>query len=427
MNVPPLYGTMLISFMPPGAAEWRNKMNVKDCVAMILAGGQGSRLGALTKNVAKPAVPFGGKYRIIDFPLSNCVHSGIDTVGVLTQYQPLELNTYIGNGSPWDLDRNHGGVYVLPPYQSAKTGEWYKGTANAIYQNISFLERFNPENVLILSGDHIYKMHYGEMLDVHEKSGAAVTIAVMPVPWEEASRFGIMNVDETGAITEFEEKPANPKSNLASMGIYIFDYKVLKKYLEDDERNPESANDFGKNIIPEMLKNKEKMVTYRFEGYWKDVGTVQSLWEANMDLIDTPPKFEINDNKWSIYSRNTALAPQYAGRNAKIINSTVTQGCMVYGEVAHSVIFSNVEIGDGTKVTDSVIMPDVKIGKNVIINKAVIGTGAVIEDGAVIGMNEDPDSKFISGMCAQGIVLIESGAVIESGADIPKGSMIETN
>ena len=402
-------------------------MNVKDCVAMILAGGQGSRLGALTKNVAKPAVPFGGKYRIIDFPLSNCVHSGIDTVGVLTQYQPLELNTYIGNGSPWDLDRNHGGVYVLPPYQSAKTGEWYKGTANAIYQNISFLERFNPKNVLILSGDHIYKMHYGEMLDVHEKSGAAVTIAVMPVPWEEAGRFGIMNVDETGAITEFEEKPANPKSNLASMGIYIFDYKVLKKYLEDDERNPESANDFGKNIIPEMLKNEEKMVTYRFEGYWKDVGTVQSLWEANMDLIDTPPKFEINDNKWSIYSRNTALAPQYTGRNAKIINSTVTQGCMVYGEVTHSVIFSNVEIGEGTKVTDSVIMPDVKIGRNVIINKAVIGTGAVIEDGAVVGVNEDPDSKLISGMCAQGIVLIESGAVIENGADIPKGSMVETN
>ena len=281
----------------------------KDCVAMILAGGQGSRLGALTKNVAKPAVPFGGKYRIIDFPLSNCVHSGINTVGVLTQYQPLELNRYIGNGNPWDLDRSHGGVYVLPPYQSAKAGEWYKGTANAIYQNLSFLESFKPENVLILSGDHIYKMHYGEMLKAHKESGAAVTIAVMPVPWEEASRFGIMNVDEEGTITDFEEKPAEPKSNLASMGIYIFTYEVLKKYLEADERDPSSANDFGKNIIPTMLENGEKMVSFRFEGYWKDVGTIHSLWEANMDLVDQPPKFDLNDRSWSIYSRNMALAP----------------------------------------------------------------------------------------------------------------------
>ncbi len=396
----------------------------KDCVAMILAGGQGSRLGALTKNVAKPAVPFGGKYRIIDFPLSNCVHSGIDTVGVLTQYQPLELNTYIGNGSPWDLDRNHGGVYVLPPYQSAKAGEWYKGTANAIYQNISFLERFSPENVLILSGDHIYKMHYGEMLKAHKKSGAAVTIAVMPVPWEEASRFGIMNVDENGEIVEFEEKPANPKSNLASMGIYIFDYKVLKSYLEDDERNPESSNDFGKNIIPEMLKNNEKMVSYRFEGYWKDVGTVQSLWEANMDLIDKPPKFELNDS-WNIYSRNTALAPEYAGKNAKITGSTITQGCMIYGTVEHSVIFTNVEVGEGSVVSGSVVMPDVKIGNNVTIKNAVIGQGAVIGDGAVIGVNEDETSKYISGMCTNGLVLIEGGAAIEAGGDIPQGSMVE--
>lgn len=400
-------------------------MNAKDCVAMILAGGQGSRLGALTKNVAKPAVPFGGKYRIIDFPLSNCVHSGIDTVGVLTQYQPLELNTYIGNGGPWDLDRNHGGVYVLPPYQSAKAGEWYRGTANAIYQNLSFLDRFNPKNVLILSGDHIYKMHYGEMLRAHKKSGAAVTIAVMPVPWEEASRFGIMNVNEEGIITEFEEKPAEPKSNLASMGIYIFDYSILKKYLEDDERNPESSNDFGKNIIPSMLENGEKMMSYRFEGYWKDVGTIQSLWEANMDLIDVPPKFEIYDNSWSIYSRNTALAPQYVGKNAKISGSTVTQGCMIYGDISHSVIFSNVQVGEESKISDSVIMPDVKIGKNVIINKAVIGSGAVIEDGAVIGKTEDKDSKYISGMCTGGIVLIEGGATVSAGADIPKGSMVE--
>ncbi len=400
-------------------------MNAKDCVAMILAGGQGSRLGALTKNVAKPAVPFGGKYRIIDFPLSNCVHSGIDTVGVLTQYQPLELNTYIGNGGPWDLDRNHGGVYVLPPYQSAQAGEWYKGTANAIYQNLSFLDRFSPKNVLILSGDHIYKMHYGEMLKAHKKSGAAVTIAVMPVPWEEASRFGIMNVNEEGLITEFEEKPANPKSNLASMGIYIFDYKILKKYLEDDERDPSSSNDFGKNIIPCMLKNGEKMVSYRFEGYWKDVGTVQSLWEANMDLIDSPPKFDITEGGWNIYSRNTALAPQYVGKNAKIKNSSVTQGCMVYGEIEHSVVFSNVHIGENSKISNSVIMPDVKIGDNVTVEKAVIGAGAVIEDGAVIGMNEDAESKYISGMCTGGLVLIEGGATIKKDADIPKGSMVE--
>ena len=328
----------------------------KDCVAMILAGGQGSRLGALTKNVAKPAVPFGGKYRIIDFPLSNCVHSGINTVGVLTQYQPLELNRYIGNGNPWDLDRSHGGVYVLPPYQSAKAGEWYKGTANAIYQNLSFLESFKPENVLILSGDHIYKMHYGEMLKAHKESGAAVTIAVMPVPWEEASRFGIMNVDEEGTITDFEEKPAEPKSNLASMGIYIFTYEVLKKYLEADERDPSSANDFGKNIIPTMLENGEKMVSFRFEGYWKDVGTIHSLWEANMDLVDQPPKFDLNDRSWSIYSRNMALAPHYVGQNAKITNSTVTEGCFIDGEIKHSVIFGGVELGEGSVVSDSVIL-----------------------------------------------------------------------
>lgn len=400
-------------------------MNAKDCVAMILAGGQGSRLGALTKNVAKPAVPFGGKYRIIDFPLSNCVRSSIDTVGVLTQYQPLDLNTYIGNGAPWDLARNYGGAYVLPPYQSAKAGEWYKGTANAIYQNIGFLERFKPNNVLILSGDHIYKMHYGEMLKMHKKSGAAVTIAVMPVPWEEASRFGIMNVNEEGIITEFEEKPANPKSNLASMGIYIFDYAVLKKYLEDDERNPESSNDFGKNIIPEMLKNGEKMVSYRFEGYWKDVGTVHSLWEANMDLIDTPPAFDINEGGWSIYSRNVAMAPQYVGQGVRVKNSSITQGCNIYGDIEHSVLFSHVSVGEGSKVTDSVVMPDVKIGKNVTINKAVIGSGAVIEDGAVIGVSEDENCPYISPMCTHGLVLIEGGAVIKKGADIPKGSMIE--
>lgn len=397
----------------------------KDCVAMILAGGQGSRLGALTKNVAKPAVPFGGKYRIIDFPLSNCVHSGINTVGVLTQYQPLELNRYIGNGNPWDLDRSHGGVYVLPPYQSAKAGEWYKGTANAIYQNLSFLESFKPENVLILSGDHIYKMHYGEMLKEHKESGAAVTIAVMPVPWEEASRFGIMNVDEEGTITDFEEKPAEPKSNLASMGIYIFTYEVLKKYLEADERDPSSANDFGKNIIPAMLENGEKMVSFRFEGYWKDVGTIHSLWEANMDLVDQPPKFDLNDRSWSIYSRNMALAPHYVGQNAKITNSTVTEGCFIDGEIKHSVIFGGVELGEGSVVSDSVIMPGAKIGKNVVIEKAVIGADAVIGDGAKVGVNSSDDNKYASKLCTNDLVLIESGAEVGVEEDICKGSMVE--
>lgn len=397
----------------------------KDCVAMILAGGQGSRLGALTKNVAKPAVPFGGKYRIIDFPLSNCVHSGINTVGVLTQYQPLELNRYIGNGNPWDLDRSHGGVYVLPPYQSAKAGEWYKGTANAIYQNLSFLESFKPENVLILSGDHIYKMHYGEMLKAHKESGAAVTIAVMPVPWEEASRFGIMNVDEEGTITDFEEKPAEPKSNLASMGIYIFTYEVLKKYLEADERDPSSANDFGKNIIPTMLENGEKMVSFRFEGYWKDVGTIHSLWEANMELVDQPPKFDLNDRSWSIYSRNMALAPHYVGQNAKITNSTVTEGCFIDGEIKHSVIFGGVELGEGSVVSDSVIMPGAKIGKNVVIEKAVIGADAVIGDGAKVGVNSSNDNKYASKLCTNDLVLIESGAEVGVEEDICKGSMVE--
>lgn len=397
----------------------------KDCVAMILAGGQGSRLGALTKNVAKPAVPFGGKYRIIDFPLSNCVHSGINTVGVLTQYQPLELNRYIGNGNPWDLDRSHGGVYVLPPYQSAKAGEWYKGTANAIYQNLSFLESFKPENVLILSGDHIYKMHYGEMLKAHKESGAAVTIVVMPVPWEEASRFGIMNVDEEGTITDFEEKPAEPKSNLASMGIYIFTYEVLKKYLEADERDPSSANDFGKNIIPTMLENGEKMVSFRFEGYWKDVGTIHSLWEANMDLVDQPPKFDLNDRSWSIYSRNMALAPHYVGQNAKITNSTVTEGCFIDGEIKHSVIFGGVELGEGSVVSDSVIMPGAKIGKNVVIEKAVIGADAVIGDGAKVGVNSSDDNKYASKLCTNDLVLIESGAEVGVEEDICKGSMVE--
>ncbi len=400
-------------------------MKSKECVAMILAGGQGSRLGALTKKIAKPAVYFGGNYRIIDFPLSNCVHSGIDTVGVLTQYQPLELNTYIGNGNPWDLDRTHGGVYVLPPYQSATAGEWYKGTANAIYQNLGFLEGFNPKNVLILSGDHIYKMDYAKMLKVHKESGAAATIAVMPVPWEEASRFGIMNVDEAGKIVEFEEKPKNPKSNLASMGIYIFDYEKLKQYLTDDERDSESSNDFGKNIIPAMLNNGENMVSWSFEGYWKDVGTIQSLWEANMDLIDNPPKFEINDRHWTIYSRTKPRAPQFIGKGASVKNSSVTEGSVIYGSVDHSVIFADVTIGEGSKVLDSVIMPGVTIGKNVVISKAVIGEGAVIEDGAKIGTVTEENNKFASELCTHNIVLVEDKAKVFENETVPTGSMVE--
>ena len=400
-------------------------MRKKDCVAMILAGGQGSRLGALTKYVAKPAVPFGGKYKIIDFPLSNCVHSGIYTVGVLTQYQPLELNTYIGNGNPWDLNRNDGGVYVLPPYQSQTAGEWYKGTANAIYQNLGFLDGFSPENVLVLSGDHIYKMHYGEMLKAHKKSGAAITIAVMPVPWEEASRFGIMNVDDNGSIVEFEEKPQNPKSNLASMGIYIFNYEVMKKYLIEDENDPDSANDFGKNIIPKMLENGEKMMSWKFEGYWKDVGTVQSLWEANMDLLGDEPEFRMDDKLWNIYSRNFALAPHYIGKDAEVKNSTITEGCVIEGKVEHSIISADVTVGKNSKVKDSVIMPGVKIGDNAVIEKCVIGAGAVIGDGAKIGAEEAENNPNASSMCTGGLVLIESGVCISQNANILKGSMIE--
>lgn len=400
-------------------------MRKKECVAMILAGGQGSRLGALTKKIAKPAVHFGGNYRIIDFPLSNCVHSGIDTVGVLTQYQPLELNTYIGNGNPWDLDRTLGGVYVLPPYQSATAGEWYKGTANAIYQNLGFLEGFDPKTVLILSGDHIYKMDYAKMLKVHKESNAAITIAVMPVPWEEASRFGIMNVNEFGEITAFEEKPKNPKSNLASMGIYIFNYDVLKKYLSEDEKNPDSSNDFGKNIIPAMLKNKEKMMSWSFEGYWKDVGTIQSLWEANMDLLDTPPKFEINERHWTIYSRTNPRAPHFVGKGASIKNSSVTEGCTIYGHIEHSIISAGVSVGEGSEIIDSVIMPGAVIGDNVVIKNAIIGANAEISDGAKIGTVSDENNHFASSMCTHGLSLVESGAEVRKDEIIPIGSMIE--
>ena len=398
----------------------------KEMIAMLLAGGQGSRLGVLTSKVAKPAVAFGGKYRIIDFPLSNCINSGIDTVGVLTQYQPLRLNTHIGIGMPWDLDRNNGGVTILSPYERSAGSDWYSGTANAIYQNIDYIDTYNPDYVLILSGDHIYKMHYGEMLKAHVESGAAATIAVMPVPWEEASRFGIMNTDETGEIVEFEEKPAEPKSNLASMGIYIFKYELLKKYLTDDERDTESANDFGKNIIPKMLADGEKMMSYRFEGYWKDVGTIQSLWEANMDLIDDPPKFDLNDRSWIIYSRNYALMPHYMGENAVVTRSTVTEGCSIEGKIEHSVIFSGVTVGKDAVIRDSVVMPGAVIGEGAVIEKSVIGPNAVVGSNAKIGVNhESEDNPYKSKYCTHGIVLIEGGAEVEAGADILKGSMVQ--
>lgn len=396
-----------------------------DCVAMILAGGQGSRLGVLTTTVAKPAVSFGGKYRIIDFALSNCAHSGIDTVGVLTQYQPLELNTYIGSGKPWDLNRNTGGIYVLPPYQKAESGEWYKGTANAIYQNMDFIDKFNPKYVLILSGDHIYKMNYDKMIKFHEQKGADATIAVIEVPWEEASRFGIMTADEEGKIIEFAEKPAEPKSNLASMGVYVFSWPVLKRYLTMDERNPESSNDFGKNIIPNMLQNSEALYAYGFEGYWKDVGTVQSLWEANMDIIAEPPVFEINDGSWRIFSRNPVKPPHYAAKGAKIVNSAVTEGCEIYGTVKHSVLFESVTVGRGTVVEDSIVFPGAVIGENCVISKTIIGNDTVISNSCTIGDKSVGEDQYRSKYCSADISLIGGGIVISEGTKIGVNAMVK--
>ena len=357
----------------------------KTCVAMLLAGGQGSRLGILTKNVAKPAVPFGGKYRIIDFPLSNCTNSGIDTVGVLTQYQPLELNSYIGNGAPWDLDISNGGVFVLPPYQTVRGSEWYKGTANAIYQNMSFIEQYSPDYVLILSGDHIYKMDYNAMLNDHIRNDADATIAVRPVPWEEASRFGIMNTDNENRIVEFEEKPKNPKSNKASMGVYIFTWEKLRKYLIDDEANKKSSNDFGKNIIPSMLNDQQRMFAYNFEGYWKDVGTIESLWEANMDLLSSPPPINLHDKSWRIYARNSGMPPHYVAKGASVIDSLVTEGSEIYGTVNHSIIFAGVTIEEGANVQDSVIMPGSVIHRGAIVRRTIVAENAVIGAGAIVG------------------------------------------
>ena len=400
-------------------------MAKKKCVAMILAGGQGSRLGALTLNVAKPAVSFGAKYKIIDFVLSNCANSGIDTVGILTQYEPLDLNTYVGNGQPWDLDVIDGGVFVLPPYMSAEKGEWYKGTANAIYQNLNFISRFDPEYVLILSGDHIYKMDYDKMLEQHIANNADCTIATITVPWEEASRFGILAANEEGRITEFAEKPKVPKSNQASMGIYIFKWSVLKEELIKDENKEVTSNDFGKDIIPEMLKNNLRLFIYGFKGYWKDVGTISSLWEANMDLLDENCELDINDPSWPIMARTTASRPQYVSSNAKVINSLVTEGCEIDGTVKHSILFHNVTIGKNSKVTDSIIMNDVTIGDNVIINKAVIGDGAIISDNVRINTRGVETPEYINTkICSNDLSLIGTNVVIGKGVKIGKHSMI---
>lgn len=364
-------------------------MRKNEMVAMILAGGQGSRLGVLTKHIAKPAVPFGGKYRIIDFPLSNCSNSGVYTVGVLTQYKPLELNAHIGIGAPWDLDRRDGGVSILPPYQEEKGGNWYKGTANAIYQNIEFIDRYNPEYVLILSGDHIYKMNYEELLNYHKERNADVTISVIDVTLEEAKRFGIMNTNEDLSIYEFEEKPQHPKSTKASMGIYIFNWKALKKYLKEDEANPNSSNDFGKDIIPAMLNDGLKMYAYPFKGYWKDVGTIESLWEANMDLLKEDSGLDLHSNDLRIYSASDVSPAQYLGANAEVKNSLVTDGCAIYGKVENSVIFQNVYIGKNTVVKNSVIMPNAKIGDNITIDKAIVGDSAIIRKNSTVGTGKE--------------------------------------
>ncbi len=359
----------------------------QEMLAMILAGGQGSRLGAFTKRIAKPAVSFGGKYRIIDFVLSNCSNSGIDTVGVLTQYRPRILNSHIGTGSHWDLDRINGGVYILQPYMSEKEGHWYNGTANAIYKNMSFIDEYDPEYVLILSGDHIYKMDYSEMLNFHKEKNAKVTIAVIEVPWDEASRFGIMNAEDDKKIYEFEEKPKEPKSNLASMGVYIFNWKTLKEYFLRGEKTKECFDDFGKDVIPAMLEDGVEMFAYPFKGYWRDVGTIESLWEANMDLIKTPEAIDLSDSYWRIYTNTMDLPPQYIGKNASVKESLIADGCSVLGSVENTVLSHKVDIGEGSVIKDSVIMPNVTIGKNVLIEKAMIAEGAVIKDNAIIKNN----------------------------------------
>ena len=394
----------------------------KECIAMLLAGGQGSRLYVLTENMAKPAVPFGGKFRIIDFPLSNCANAGIDTVGVLTQYRPLELNRYIGSGQPWDLDRADGGVHILPPYQSANGASWYKGTANAIFQNIGFVDMYDPDYVLILSGDHIYKMNYDKMLAHHKKTGADCTISVMEVPWEEAPRFGIMSVDENDTITEFEEKPARPKSNLASMGIYVFTWKKLRSYLIEDESDETSSNDFGKNIIPNMLAAGEVMSAYHFAGYWKDVGTIDSLWEANLDIINPNVDLDLSDKSWRIYSRNPMAPPHYIGKSAVVENSSISEGCEIEGNVDYSVISSNVTIEAGADVRYSVVMPGAHIKKGAKVYYSIVAENAVIQADAKVG--EIPEQ--LQNPADWGIAVIGAGATVTGKRDIAPGEMIKS-
>ncbi|MCI8816358.1 MAG: glucose-1-phosphate adenylyltransferase [Angelakisella sp.] len=395
----------------------------KKWVAMLLAGGQGSRLYTLTQKLAKPAVPFGGKYRIIDFPLSNCVNSGIDTVGVLTQYQPLVLNEYLGNGRPWDLDRLDGGLYTLPPYQKSSGSDWYTGTANAIYQNINFIERYNPEHVLILSGDHIYKMDYTKMLQHHEKMGADCTIAVIEVPMEEASRFGIMNTKPDTQIFEFEEKPKEPKSNLASMGVYIFRWDKLRQYLMDDEADPNSSNDFGKNIIPAMLANHEKMYAYAFEGYWKDVGTIDSLWEANMDLLAPSDPLALYDPAWKIYSRNPCQPPHFVADTAHVENSLITEGCKVAGEIDFSVLFAGVTVEEGAVVKDSIIMPGSVVKSGALVQYAIIAENTVIGENAKVG--ERPE--LMEDKSQWGVAVVGNGVTVGKNAVVPPKAMIEAD
>ena len=383
---------------------------------MLLAGGQGSRLYALTNNIAKPAVPFGAKYRIIDFPLSNCVNSGIDTVGVLTQYQPLVLNEYIGNGQPWDLDRNFGGVHVLSPYQKKSKSAWYEGTANAIYQNLNFIKMYNPSYVLILSGDHIYKMDYSKMLRAHIEKNADCTIAAIQVPLKEASRFGILNTNPDGSVYEFEEKPKQPKSTLASMGVYIFTAEKMYKYLEADDEDPNSSKDFGKNVLPAMLNAGERMFAYQFEGYWKDVGTISSLWEANMDLLGEDPAFDVADNAWKIHSRNPLAPPAYLGDHSVVKNSMIALGSEVYGTVENSVLSSNVIIEKGAVVRDSVIMSNTVVHKGAVVNYSIIDESVAIEDGAKIG--EDKES-------AKGISVLGRGITVGKNAKVAAGNIVD--
>ncbi len=394
----------------------------KEMIAMLLAGGQGSRLGVLTSDVAKPAVAFGGKYRIIDFPLSNCVNSGIDTVGVLTQYQPLRLNTHIGIGIPWDLDRNNGGVTVLPPYEKSDNSEWYTGTANAIYQNLNYIDSYDPEYVLILSGDHIYKMNYEVMLDFHKENNADVTIAAMPVPWEEASRFGLVITDENKQITEFEEKPANPRSNLASMGIYIFNWSILREALVT--MSEQSNCDFGKHIIPYCRENGRRLFAYEYNGYWKDVGTLGSYWEANMELIDLIPEFNLYEEYWKIYTKSEIIEPQYIAEDAVTERCIIGEGTEIYGKVYGSVIGAGVVIGKNTVVRDSIIMQNTVIGDNVNITKAIVAENVKIGDNVELGVGEEADNKLNKSVYSFGLVTIGENSEIPSGVKIGKNTAI---